>query len=284
MQGIAKTLTLNTQAFKETRELLSSCWDKIRECEKKKKEEFAQKRQASHQNAELVKEKIALLAANAQKEEAELPKLQVEAREIQDFMRTLDLDRDSVFSLKAQIKDLLQPFLDREKSVETARLEKQRQVEQEKKDKVLALLRKVDELVANTDAMELNAIAESKAQLENEFNELESGKAEKLRFEKAMRKLADAVVDKKEKNLLNLPAKDREALGQLKEILHQRVLAREEIKKSLETFRKALGGSGFDFEKAMSIREMLDSDKERLAKINESIGEIEDKIAEIEEG
>lgn len=282
LQGIAKILTLNTQSFKETREMLSSCWDKIRECEKKKKEEYAQKRQASQQNADIVIEKIKLLSANAEKEGAMLPQLQVEAREIQDFMRTLDLDREAVHSLKTQIKQVLQPLIDREKSVEDARVEKQRQEEQEKREKGLALMRKAEDLLVRAESIPLAQIIETKASLEREFSEAAPGKAEKLRFEKLMKRLLDAIVDKKEKDLLNLPAQDREALTQLKEILQERHKARDEIKKNLEVHRKALGGSGFDFEKAMLYREIMDNDKERLGKINESIIEIEAKIAEIE--
>lgn len=282
LQGIAKVLTLNTTAFKETREMLSSCWDKIRESEKKKKEEFAQKRQASQQNVELVKEKIALLTANVQKEGATLALVQVEAKEIQDFMRTLELDRDSVHMLKAQIRQVLQPLVDLEKSEEEKRIEKFRQEEQAKKEKALSFLRAAEDLLAGVDTMELTQIAERKAQIEKDFSEAAPGKAEKLRFEKMMKKLLDAIIDKKEKAVLNLPAEDLQALEQLKEILKERLAAREEIKKNLEACRKAQGGSGLDFEKAMMYREMMDSDKERLAKINDSINEIEGKIADIE--
>lgn len=123
---------------------------------------------------------------------------------------------------------------------------------------------------------------ERKAQIEKDFSEAAPGKAEKLRFEKMMKKLLDAIIDKKEKAILNLPAEDLQALEQLKEILKERLAARDEIKKNLEACRKAQGGSGLDFEKAMMYREMMDSDKERLAKINDSIDEIEGKIEDIE--
>lgn len=282
LQGIAKILTLNTSAFKETRELLSSCWDKVRESEKKKKEEFAQKRHASQQNADLVREKIALLTANVQKEGATLASVQTEAKEIQDFMRTLELDRDSVHALKGQIKQVLQPLVDQEKSAEELRVEKQRQAEQEKREKVLSILRNAEDLLLRASSMDLVQILESKEQLEKDFHAAAAGKAEKLRFEKLLKKLLDAIVEKKEKAILNLPAQDRQALEQLKEFLADRIEAREEVKKNLEACRKAQGASGLDFEKAMMYREMIDSDKERLAKINDSIDEIEEKIADIE--
>lgn len=282
LQGIAKILTLNTQAFKETRELLSACWDKIRESEKKKKEEFAQKRQVSQQNATLVTEKIALLVENAKKEDITLQTLQEEAQVIYDFMRTIDLDREAVHSLKNQIKQVLQPFLDQEKAIEDQRIEKLRQEEQKKKEKVLDAIKKVEDLVNKAATLELTQILEEKARLEEETAALFFGKAEKLRLDKLQKKLLDVIVDKKQEALLNLSTQDREALQQLKELLEERLHARIEIKKNLEVYRKALGGSGFDFEKAMLYREMMDSDKERLAKINESIADIEEKIAEIE--
>ena len=48
---------------------------------------------------------------------------------------------------------------------------------------------------------------------------------------------------------------DLKALEQLKEVLEERKLRRQEIKNQLESYRKLLGGSGFDFEKAMMYRE-----------------------------
>ena len=44
-----------------------------------------------------------------------------------------------------------------------------------------------------------------------------------------------------------------------------------------------MGGSNLDFEKAMTVREQIDLEKERLEKANAGIQEIEQKIAEIEE-
>ena len=58
---------------------------------------------------------------------------------------------------------------------------------------------------------------------------------------------------------------------------------RQEIKNQLEIFRKTLGGSNLDFEKAMAIHEQIDFEKERLEKANASVLEVEQKISEIEE-
>ena len=64
--------------------------------------------------------------------------------------------------------------------------------------------------------------------------------------------------------------------------MKERKEQRQEIKTNLEDYRKAVGGSGFDFEKAMLYRELMEEEKNRLDKVNHIIGEIEEKIEEIE--
>jgi hypothetical protein len=82
--------------------------------------------------------------------------------------------------------------------------------------------------------------------------------------------------------LLSLSEDDLKALDALKEVLDERKARRQEIKNQLEQYRKLLGGSGFDFEKAMMYREMIEAEKATLEKINASIDEIEEKIDRIE--
>lgn len=64
--------------------------------------------------------------------------------------------------------------------------------------------------------------------------------------------------------------------------MQQRKERRQEIKQQLEIYRKALGGSNLDFEKAMHYQELVQQEKERLDKANAAIEEIEQKIAELE--
>ena len=46
----------------------------------------------------------------------------------------------------------------------------------------------------------------------------------------------------------------------------------------IEDYRKALGGSNLNFEKAMLYREMMEEEKERLKGAEKDIGEVEQKI------
>ena len=81
---------------------------------------------------------------------------------------------------------------------------------------------------------------------------------------------------------MNLSSDDLQTLEQLRDVLSQRKVRRQEIKDQIESYRKALASSGLDFEKAMMYRDQMDQEKDRLEKANLSILEIEEKISEIE--
>ena len=107
-------------------------------------------------------------------------------------------------------------------------------------------------------------------------------KFEKQILDRLLKPLKDAIQEKKEKSQLDLSEDKIEMLTQLRNILETRKNKRKEIKKEVENYRKELGKSGFDFEKAMMYRELVDNEKERLEKIDISIAEVEEKILEIE--
>ncbi len=282
LQGIAKILTLNTHAFNTTRQELSICWDKLKEWDKKKKEEIAQKKQAFKHNVELVKEKILQLNQVVLEEGATLDQAQIEAQAIQEYMRSVELGRDEVRFLKEEIKKTLEPLLSKAQAVEEARKQEEMRIQRDRQEKIDDLLRRFEHLLGEVVTFDFHVIQAQKVGMEQEFAQLAPMKAERLRFDKISRQLREALADKKEKSLLSLSSDDLEALGELRSILKERMESRQEIKQQLEEYRKALGGSGFDFEKAMMYREMIDADKERLVKINDSIAEIEEKIEQIQ--
>ena len=120
--------------------------------------------------------------------------------------------------------------------------------------------------------------------LKKGIEKLSLNKIEKQLLDRTMRPLKDLIAEKKEKALLDLPGDKLQLLEQMKKVLSQKKQRKKEIKGQLETYRNALeGGSGFDFEKAMMYRELIDTEKERLKEVDTSIVQIEDKIANLEE-
>lgn len=280
LQSIAKELTLSTHAFNATREQLSKCWDLLREWDKKRKEEISKKKHALQGNVALVQEKIEALSKQLQ-EGMVFDAAQKSASEIHTFMRGIELSRDDVSFLKNQIKELLKPLVDTAKAEEMERIKSREEKEQHKKQALSELQQEMQSLIANIEKLSLEEAIATKERIEERFAAENPEKADRMRFDTMQRKLKSMVADKKAASILTLPQEGREAIENLRNALNERLLMRDEIRESLENYRRSLGTSGFDFEKAMEIREMIDNDKERLSKLNVTIQELEDKIDEL---
>lgn len=281
LQSIAKRLTLNTQAFTETRVKLSTSWDKIRNREKERKKEVQQKKQEFKQNFDLVLEKIKPFAemCNVGISVEECNK---KAAEILDFMKTIDLGRDEVRALKDEIHKAKRGPLDRAREIELESQKKEREAETKKRESINALKDDLNALLNQSDSIDIEPLSLKRDTLHQRFEELSISRAERQIIERLFKQLKDIVDEKKERALLLLSEDDQKALSELKAVLEERKLRRQEVKIQLENYRKLLGGSGFDFEKAMMYREMIEAEKAALEKINASIDEIEEKINEIE--
>lgn len=281
LQSIAKILTLNTHAFTETRVKLSNCWDKIKNREKERKKETHLKRQEHKQNFDLVIEKIKPFS-EACMAGLSIDECNKQAEEILNFMRSVELGRDEVRLLKDEIHKAKRGPLDRARDIELERQKKEREAETQRRSAINALKEELNSLCNQASNLDFDALASRREQLLQQFEEVALAKAERQIVDRLFKQLKDVLDEKKEKTLLILSEDDKKALDQLKTILEERKLRRQEIKNQLENYRKQLGGSGFDFEKAMMYREMIEAEKATLEKINSSIDEIEEKIAEIE--
>lgn len=281
LQSIAKVLTLNTHAFTETRLKLSGCWDKIKNREKERKKETQQKRQVFKQSYDLVMEKIAPFA-EACISGISVDECNKQAAEILDFMRTVELGRDEVRVLRDEIQNAKRAPFDRAREVENERQRKEKEAESLRREKINALKEELAALLSQSSNTELEVLVAKRDEILKSFEEISLAKPEKQIVDRLFKQLKDAIDEKREKALLMLSDDDLKALDQLKEVLSERKQRRVEVKNQLEQYRKMLGGSGFDFEKAMLYREMIEDEKVSLEKMNALIHEIEEKIEQIE--
>jgi len=282
LQSIAKMLTLNTHSFTETRLQLSECWDKVKKLEKERKKEFAQKKQSFKQNFDQVQEKIKAFAQECKEGLLSVEQANQQSNDIFEYMRTIELSRDDIRILKDDIHRAKRSILDKAKEEENERERREKELERQKKEKFFELKNQLHSLVENGEEWEVEALVQKRDELQNALQEIDLSKSEKHLIERQFKQIKDLIQEKKERALLNLSEDDRHALEQLKSMLAERKEHRIEIKNQLENYRKALGGSGFDFEKAMMYREMIEAEKTRLDKVNASIEEIEEKIDHIE--
>lgn len=286
LQGIAKILTLNTYAFTQTRMQLSECWDKIKVAEKERKKERAQLKTVFKENFDAVQLKIQEFKQKFEASELSDDQALKQLDEISQFMRNIELGREEIKILRDQLSAARAPILDKAKAEEQLRHQQVQDREKQRKAKIEELKNEIQQLqkrIPSLNAEELAAVRdEMQEKIQNPvFNKYEKQELERL-IKPVRSAIVDALSDKEEETLLSLSADDRQAIVQLKEVLQQRKDRRQEIKGQLELLRKASGTSGLDFEKAMNHNELINSEKERLEKINQGIKEIEDKIAQLQ--
>lgn len=281
LQAIAKVLTLNTHAFTETRLKLSQCWDKIKTQEKERKKQTQVKRQTFKKNFDLVMEKIKPFA-EACTGEMTIEECNRRSAEILDWMRTFELGREEIKLLKEEIYKAKRVLLDHAREAEAERRKREQEMEALRREKINHLKEDLNTVIAHASTFEIDTLLEKQETLYKQFEEMSLTKAERQMMERSLKQLKDVIDEQREKALLQLSEDDLKALSQLKAVLEERKSRRQEIKNQLEHYRKLLGGSGFDFEKAMMYREHIEAEKASLEKINSSIEEIEEKISEIE--
>jgi hypothetical protein len=106
-------------------------------------------------------------------------------------------------------------------------------------------------------------------------------KAEKVLLDRLHKKLKDKMLEVKKSSLLKLSTGEREGYEALVELLEEKKERRQEVKQQLEAYRKILGGSSLDFEKALAYQELVKAERETLEKMTLAIEEIEEKLEEI---
>ena len=281
LQTIAKDMTLNAQSFTETRLKLSECWDKLKVLDKERKKEFSQKRQQLRQNVEQVLEKIKAFEEYC-KELPSINEATVKFEEVLSYMKTIDLSYPEQKMLKDELFNARKPVWDKQRNEQIEREAKEKEVENLKKQKITDFRNALEELLTSADYTAFEMMIEKRDRLVEEYSQLNISKADKMLFDRSFKQLKDVIDEKKSENLLSLSDSDKEKLNELVALLAERKKRRLEIKSQIEVYRKVLGGSGFDFEKAMMYRELIEAEKAALEKINLTIEEIEEKVAEIE--
>ena len=282
LQQIAKILTLNTHVFTETRDKLSACWDEIKNYEKERKKETQEKKLLFKQGFDLVVEKIQVFADSIN-EETSLQDCDRQMTEILTFMRTVLLGREEVQVLKEKLYNVRKPILEKAREAEQMHLQKLQEKEKEKKDRLEKLTSDLKSLIQQAGELSLEQLTLQNKVLEKTFEQFSWKQSEKQILERLFKQVKDLINDNKEKTLMLLSEDDQKALEQLQIVLFEKKNRRKELKEQLEQYRKLLGGSGLDFEKTMMYRDLMETDKVVLEKINNSIIDIKKKIKQIAE-
>jgi DNA repair exonuclease SbcCD ATPase subunit len=284
LQSIAKLLTLNTHAFSSTRQILSQCWDMLKGMEKELKKEHAEYKQKTTENANSVREKIEAFnqayQANSFSNEEALRELD----RISYYMREISLSRGDVTSLKEELRKARAPLEEKQEVEAQAKKQKEVAFEKARQEKVETLKSQIETLQNKIETADVAILNQELEEARKTLQQLSITKAEKQHMERTLKNIRDQISGKQSQALLSLSDADRAALGDLERLASELAERRKEIKGQIEEYRKIIGGSGLDFEKAMRYNEMMENEKESLAKIDENITEIKKKMRELRKG
>lgn len=281
LQTIAKILTLNTHAFSSTREMLSCCWDKLKGMEKELKKEHTEHKQISFENALQVKERIEKFQTTSSEQPVSFEEGLKELEDISRWMREIQLTRHDVNMLKDLLREAREPLELKRELQFKQRQEKEAEFEKVRNEKIESFKKRVEVLQATINTGETEALNHELEDVRKTLNTLPISKGEKLHLDRTLKNIRDLISDRQSQVLLSLSEDERAAFEDLESLLDQRVKRRKEIKGQIEEYRKIIGGSGLDFEKAMRYNELIETEKESLAKIDENISEIKKKIHEL---
>tara|TARA_A100001015_G_scaffold304624_1_gene396105 strand:+ start:634 stop:2487 length:1854 start_codon:yes stop_codon:yes gene_type:complete len=283
LQSLAKVLTLNTQSFTTTRAHLSKSWDKIKNFEKEHKKDRARKKNEFKENYTQLRDELLTIKKEFEENKTSLEQASNQVHQLSTKARATQLGRDEVQKFRKELGELRQELKSKQKEEEQLLIQQKKEVEKKRQEKIHSLKSKIENLVRCAPNMALEEIEGQKQEVLQEVESSSLQNYEKQSLERSLKPLKDIVADIREQKLLKLPENDKEALEQYQTLLKERLERRKDIKAQIESYRKACGTSGLDFEKAMSYNQLMNEEKERLKKNNEGIEEIEQKIKSLKE-
>ncbi|MGR3973383.1 MAG: hypothetical protein QRY72_02245 [Candidatus Rhabdochlamydia sp.] len=282
LQTLAKVLTLDAATFNQTRLELSKCWNLLKERDLERKKDFEKKREVYQQNEACVMEKIAELAARCQDAHFTSEEASKMSGEILSFMKTVDLGRESVQLLKEEISKAKAPITAKVEQLQQAR-EKENEIHQRQRvEKIEQFRANLAQIIQDIDNNSLESLFKEREKFQQQLITLQLTHAEKELLENEIKIFRDLIIDKKEKAILSLSPEQKQSLDSLYLHLSDWKEQKTEIRNQLEVYRKALAGSGFDFEKAIRYKELVENEKLRLDRVNATIEKLEKQIDEVE--
>ena len=267
LQAIGKNLTLNNQAFQEVRQLLSDAWHVIKKREALRKQDYIDRTKQQKNNTSIIGKKIEELEALYEKKEGDFQKnVLEEIDKIIEEMKGLSFEKD-VFhkfmsSLKKMQKDIFHQIKGAKENKDSA-----------KKEKIETFKKKLSSVIAEKKTLSIEELVEKEGDLMETFTLFTFDVAVRHMIERQFADLKGFILEKK--------IEKGESLEDFEALFHDQAALVEHIKQQIEMYRKEMGGSALDFEKAMTYRELYDSAKIHLESTVDTLRELEEKLDQI---
>ncbi len=267
-QDVAKQLPLNSHVFSKTRLALSCAWDLVKEKDRERKKEFAEKKEHFEAFKKKIEEQFKML-----KESSDLCENSILA--LKEKLLSQSLEGQLSFHDKKEIKahiyglsdELLKPFSDKKAQMQI-------KADQEKiiKDKELIDFKnQIKALLSHVNGADEADLEKMYVGMDEKIKLFSLSSKDKIDLGHLKRDLYESLLLKKENQI----EEDEELLESL---LMKWSEIKEQTKARLELMRKEVSLSGFDFEKAMLFNESAVLEKNRLDRALQKVDELENRL------
>ncbi len=277
-QELAKRLALVPKDFARARKELSFAWDTLKEKEKERKKESAEKRSLFKQNFDAIMEKIASFKERCVQEGATGDAAEKGAQAILAEMKEKELSRDDVNKLKDILEEAKHPLLERQRKEEEERKRAKRAEKERLQEKKKAFFQALVGAKVNCSELSFEEGQALCARLKEEMKESTCSKVERIKVERDLRDICEVVHQKQLQEALQ----ERGDLHALKSLFERWHALRKECKALVEDLRKGVGASGCAFEEGMELQAALEEEKRRLERMDSALERIEEQMDELE--
>lgn len=276
LQSMAKILTLHTSAFTKVRELLSKCWDRLKELDRVRKQQKVQKSEKAEKAFTAIEGKLTQLKELSDSPESSLDELKKISEEIFQEISSHELDDEEEKPLRRSVSDVMAVYHAREKEIA-----KQKKQEEKKEHQQKAATLKQELQDSLSLEVEPEKIRKMHASFVEKVDALNIKALDKEIIEKMLASLHDRYLRASMKDCIKTQKGD-ELKASLEKLLEQKKQRRQEIKNQIEVYRRAVGSSNCNIEQGMAYREMLDDQKSSLEQVDESIDQIEEHLLDLD--
>ncbi len=249
LQELSKIFFLDVAVFKEIRLYLNQKWQEVKQLEEKRKKIITEKKHLQKKNYN-----EALLQMQAFKEQTENQEdkdgLQKQAKEMLFSFSKMDLSKLQRKTLADAVDEAILPYKEQSKQQPLVKAKKKFDLVKAKETLIL--------LLQKAESLNGKELEEEYAKIEKDLGPKASSIEEVQHFLYPV--LARIASHKKMEE--DLPKEE------MLEFIENN---RKDLKNQLEAYRRIIGGSNLDFEKAMTYNQLIEIEKNRLANLEEKL-------------
>lgn len=271
-QSLAKELTLNTHAFKKSRELLSQCWEHLKKLDKQlhsmRQAEKGQRKARYQIFVDQIEEIKKLQEAGQLQERVLLSRLDDLLRKA----RKEELLKEDSEALRAAVQALKQPILDKQDQERALILQKRDEAQKTHDAAYQAVVAKLQAWLEQGDE---SSYEQMRQEYELASERITLTHEERQVLLKMIAQVAESTLDRRVDRLIEQSKKPDVDFRELYKQLHD---CRTQLRSLLESHKKDAGASGLSFEKAMILSDRMSREKQRIERLEAVMLKVQDKL------